>query len=293
MTVWIYLPLLLALPLTFATRWIAARGAPGTAAHGLTAVAVVATLCSTWSLALLSLTLFDDLPSMSALHDDPSLNLPEPVKDPVAVAATVMLLWCGVRLARDLHRRLSTVRRLRAAGSPDGGLVVADLTTPMAVAVPGDPGHLLVTTAMLRLLDADERRVVFAHEQAHLTHHHHRLVTAAAAAAALNPLLIPVRDAVGYLVERWADEDAAAVVGDRDLTAQAIARAALATGSNPAAAALGMHGGAAVNRVLALGEPVPPSHHRRLLGPAALGAAGLTAVAVATYQFVELVRAWR
>jgi hypothetical protein len=38
-----------------------------------------------------------------------------------------------------------------------------------------------------------------------LVHRHHRVV----AAAALNPLLIPVREAIAYLVERWADEEPA------------------------------------------------------------------------------------
>lgn len=107
--------------------------------------------------------------------------------------------------------------------------MIADWSTPMAVAVPGRPGHLLVTTGILGALDADERRVLFAHEQAHLSRHHHRLVTVAGMAAAVNPLLIPVREAVAYLVERWADEEAADIVGDRGLTARAVARAALAS----------------------------------------------------------------
>jgi hypothetical protein len=111
----------------------------------------------------------------------------------------------------DIHLRTATHQRLRAAGTPKNGLVVADWSTPLAVAVPGRPGHLLVTSGMLRLLDADQRRVLFAHENAHLNHRHHRLVTLTACAAAVNPLLIPVRAAVAYLVERWADEDAAAV----------------------------------------------------------------------------------
>jgi beta-lactamase regulating signal transducer with metallopeptidase domain len=197
-----------------------------------------------------------------------------------------------VRLVLDLRRRGDTHRRLRAAGAPADGMVVADWAEPMAVAVPGRPGHLLVTSGLLRLLDADERRVLFAHERAHLSRRHHRLVAAAGSAAALNPLLGPVRDTVAFLVERVADEDAAATVGDRELTARTVARAALATLKPAPPAALGMHSGAAVDRVRALSEPEPAARRRRLLGPALIGSACLAAIVVATAEFVTLARAW-
>jgi hypothetical protein len=113
-----------------------------------------------------------------------------------------------------------------------------------------------------------------------------------AAAAALNPLLAGVRDTVGYLIERQADEDAAATVGDRNLAAQAVARAALATLDAVPAAALGIHGGGAVDRVRALGAPRPAPRRRRLVGPLLVGAGSLAAIGVATVEFVELARAW-
>jgi Peptidase family M48 len=292
MNVAIYLPLLLALPLMLVAPRMAARGAPGPAARALTAVALVAAVSSTWSLILLALTLFDDLPPLSALDEDPSLKLPEPVPGPVALVAALVLAWGGIRLITDVRRRVGTHRRLRDVGKPQAGLVIADWTQPMAVAVPGRPGHLLVTTGILRLLDSDERRVLFAHERAHLTHRHHRLMFAAGAAAAVNPLLVPVRGAVAFLVERWADEDAATAVGDRDLTAQAVARAALATLKPAPPMALGIHGGTAVDRVQALSEPAPAARRRRLVGPVLIGAGCLTAIAVATVEFVALARAW-
>ncbi|MFI7545082.1 M48 family metalloprotease [Actinoplanes sp. NPDC049599] len=295
MTIAVYLPLLLALPLACSARWIAGRGAPGFAARGLTAVAVVAAASSTWSLVLLALTLLDDLPPLSALDNHPGLELPEPVPGPVALVAGLALLTGGIRLLIGLRRRVGTHRRLRTAGLPHHGMVVADWSAPLAVAVPGRPGHhghLLVTTGILRVLDADERRVVFAHERAHLVHHHHRLVAAAAAAAVVNPLLIPVREAVTYLVERWADEEAAAAVGDRALTGQAIARAALAMVDSGPAAALGINGGTAVHRVRALAQPVPAPRRRLLLGPALVGLGCLATISVATTEFVTLARAW-
>jgi Zn-dependent protease with chaperone function len=257
MKIAIYLPLLLAFFLALVARRFPTRGTPALAAYGLVAASVIAVASSTWSLVLLALTLLDDVPPLAALDERAVPELPEPVPGVVALTAAVVLAWGIVRLIVDLRRRLDTHRRLRTAGTARAGLVVADWQAPLAVAVPGRPGHLLVTTGMLRLLDADERRVVFAHERAHLAHRHHRLVAVAAAAAAVNPLLVPARDAVAYLVERWADEDAAAAVGDRDLAARAVARAALATVAP--GSALGMHGGVALHRVRALAPVQPPS----------------------------------
>jgi Zn-dependent protease with chaperone function len=195
-------------------------------------------------------------------------------------------------LLADLKRRRETLRQLRRAGRPHGGLVIADWADPVAIAVPGRPGHVLITSGILKLLDAAERRVLFAHERAHLAHRHHRLVAVTAAAAALNPLLAPARDAVAYLVERWADEDAAGEVGDRMLTARAVARAALATVDTASAAALALHGGSAVERVRALGEPAPAARRRRLLPAFLLGAGCLVTTVAATAEFIALARAW-
>lgn len=292
MTVWVYLPLVLAGLLTLMARRIVLRGAPGPAAGGLSVVAVLAAVGSTWSLVLLSLTLLDDLPPLSGLENDPALHLPEPVPDLVALAAALLLAIAAIRLAVDRRRRSGTHRRLLKAGSPQDGLVVADWAEPMAVAVPGRPGHLLITAGMLRLLDSDERRVLFAHERSHLSRRHSRMMAAAGAAAALNPLLAPVRDAVGFLIERIADEDAAAAVGDRELTARTVARAALATLKPVPPTALGMHSGTAVDRVRALTEPEPPTRRRRLLGPGLIAAASVAAIVAATAEFVTLARAW-
>jgi hypothetical protein len=295
MIVSVYLLLLMALPLALIAPGIATRGAPGPAAWTLTVTAAVAAIASSWSLTMLALTLLDDVPPFAALDDHPTLEPPEPVPGPVALIAGLLLIAGGVRLAVDVRRRVTTNRELRAIGDAEHGLVVADLATPMAVAVPGTArhrGHLLVTTGILRLLSADERRVVLAHERAHLDHRHHRLTAVAGAAAAVNPLLIPAREAIAYLVERWADEDAAADVGDRDLTAQAVARAALAAPRLGPGTVLGIDGGVAVRRVRALAQPTPAPLRRRLIGPIVLGVAILTLAGLATEAFVDLAQAW-
>jgi Zn-dependent protease with chaperone function len=290
MTVPIYLPLVLAVAVALCARWSAAGGAPGAAAWGLTVAAAVAAIASTWSLLLLALTMLDDVPPLSTLDGGANPERPEPVPGPIALLAGLALIVTGIRLWRAVHRRRATIGRLRRAGRSRDGMVVADWPVPMAIAVPGRPGHLLVTSGMLRVLDADERRVLFAHERAHLRHRHHGLVGAATAAAALHPVLISVRNAVAYLVERHADEVAAAAVGDRHLAAQALAHAALAASEVPAT--LSISGGGAVHRVRALHRPVPAPRRRRLLGPALLALGTVAASAAATVQFVALAQAW-
>lgn len=89
-------------------------------------------------------------------------------------------------------------------------------------------GQVIISTGMLAALSPAQQRALLAHEQAHIDGHHHSHLTTAAVAAALNPLLEPLRRELAYAVERCADETAARHVADRDVTAHAIGRAALA-----------------------------------------------------------------
>ena len=294
MTLSVYLPLLLPVLVALAARFAADRARPRVAVPALVVAAVLTAAATVWSLVLLILTLFDDLPAMAALDSRTGRRLPEPVPDRVAVTAAVLLAIVLIRLARDVHRRRNTARRLRNAGPSAGGIVVADWSEPLAIAVPGRPGEILLTTGMLRVLDAGERRAVLAHERAHLAHRHHRAMLLTGAAAAINPLLRPARDGVTYLVERWADEEAATGVGDRDLVARAVARAALATANHPMpAAALGVHGGVIVRRVRALQGPPPVTARWQLPLLAGVIVAALLLEATATVDFVAVLRAWR
>ena len=115
-------------------------------------------------------------------------------------------------------------RRLPGSGQ----VVVTDDSAADAYTLPGWPCRIVITTGMLDALTAQERQVLLAHERAHAGGSHYLFTSAARLAAAANPLLRPVAAQVGYTVERWADERAAAATGDRPLTARAIARAALA-----------------------------------------------------------------
>jgi beta-lactamase regulating signal transducer with metallopeptidase domain len=170
----------------------------------------------------------------------------------------------------------------RRLGPAVGGLVVVDDEEPDAYTLPGIGGRVVVSTAMLRALPADERRVLLAHEAAHLTRRHHLWLQAAELAAAADPLLRPAARAVRAAVERDADEVAAAEVGDRAIAARALARAGLApaTARREAALAAALAGAdhAVADRARAmLAGPPPP---RRMLAGAVAALMLATGVAV-------------
>ncbi|MEU8002217.1 M56 family metallopeptidase [Catellatospora sp. NPDC049111] len=292
MRTWVYLPLLLSALLPYVARLVAVRAAPAAAVRAVTAAAAAAAGGFVCCLALLALTLFDDLPPLWRFDDRPELGLPKPVPGWIALFAALVLLTGVVRLIRDVRTRRRVLRELREAGNPNAGLVVADWAEPFAVAVPGRPGHILVTSGMLRILTLGEQRVLFAHENAHLRRRHHRWVTVASCSAALNPLLHPMAVLVARLVERWADEEAAAVVGDRRLVAQAVAKASLAGRRTQPAPAMGMSGSGAVERVMAMQSPRQPNRWQALAGVTAVCLLLLAATAAAAVEFAEVARAW-
>ena len=143
----------------------------------------------------------------------------------VALAAVIAAFVSTVRVrVRQRRQRVpSDVRELAIIASDQ----------PVAYALPGRPGQVVVSTGMLRSLDAQERRVLIAHERSHLRRNHHRYVRLTELAVAAIPILAPLNARLRFAVERWADEDAAAEVGDRAMVACAIARAALASQSVP------------------------------------------------------------
>ncbi|MDQ0790062.1 hypothetical protein [Streptomyces sp. B3I8] len=115
--------------------------------------------------------------------------------------------------------------------------------------------------------------------RAHLTHRHARLGTAVTLAAAANPLLAPVRHMVAFLLERWADEQATVVVGDRASTARALARAALTAGRREPPHGLGFTDRAVSRRIAALQASPPP--HLWPLAATVLALGALTALGAA------------
>lgn len=136
------------------------------------------------------------------------------------LATSVTVIWRRARATRR-HNRLAA--RCQTAGD----LVVLAAEQPLAFALPGRDGRIVVSSAMLRRLDNCGRAVLLAHERVHLVHRHDRFRAAMAVAAAVNPLLWIVDGRVGFALERWADEEAARKLGDRRLVATTLIAAAL------------------------------------------------------------------
>ncbi|RKN10936.1 M56 family metallopeptidase [Streptomyces radicis] len=268
MGVFVFLPLVLPL-----TAWPIARLAeqhlhPRTATWLLTCVAVVLALCSTLCLTLLMIVGTAQVPG-NPLPDgwsDPEVREAVPFAGVVGGAAipalVAVVIACGHALWR--HRRVRRDMESALAGMPASPVVVLSDPRPYAYALPGrrgaGRGRIVASTAMLDCLTGPERRVLFAHERAHLAGRHHRYLLLARLAARAQPLLRPLRTAVAHCAERWADEDAADVVGDRRLVARAVGRAALVSldAPSPPLPALAAPG-PVPRRVAALLDEGPPA----------------------------------
>ena len=297
----VYVPLLVPLLAAAAARPLAGRLPPVAATWLLVLTAVALALASSAVLGMLALTALVRIPLVDSLGrmSGPVINAGDPASVPVAIAAGALLAAAVTVACRALWRRAAA---LAAAGRearelPGAGqVVVTDDETADAYTLPGMPCRIVITAGMLRALSQPERQVLLAHERAHASSLHYLFTTVARLAAAANPLLRPVAAAVGYTVERWADERAAAATGDRQLAARAIAHAALAAAAAPprrpaaAAAVLGVAGiparmrpaGPVPRRVAALLRP-PPQPQLLLLATAVIlvAVAGVSALEAA------------
>jgi hypothetical protein len=196
----------------------------------ISAGAVASALCALAVLGLLAFLLVGQLPLFA--HEGhwstAALRHHEITEPGVAAVSLALLLAATVALLLAARRQaLALVAAYRSCRDMPGGLVVLHGGPAQAVAVPGRPGRVVVADSLLVALSASERRALLAHERAHLAHGHHWHRGAVTLAAAANPLLRPLRSAIVFATERWADEDAAAEVGDRRHVATALARAAL------------------------------------------------------------------
>ncbi|MGI8749149.1 MAG: M56 family metallopeptidase [Thermoleophilaceae bacterium] len=211
-----------------------------------------------------------------------------------ALLAGLLSAWAGAVAFRRARALLAAYRSCRELPPAAGELIVVPGTRVGAHAVPGRPGRIVAGQHLLSALSGGERRVLLAHERAHLDKAHHWHLAAVTIAAALNPLLGPLRGAVVCSTERWADEAAGEAVGDRRLVAQALASAARCGSHAPGALAATTH--FVPLRVAALLGPAPAP--RPLLVRVSLGLllAAVGAVLVATkqtehlYEFARRVR---
>ncbi|MGY0067405.1 M56 family metallopeptidase [Streptomyces sp. QTS137] len=262
MGVFVFLPLVLPL-----TAWPVARLAeqhlqPRAATWLLSAVAGVLAVCSTLCLALLMVVGTAQLPG-NPLPDgwsDPEVREAVPydeIAGKAAIPALIAVLAACVRTAWR-HHRVRRRAESALAGLPARAVAVLPDELPYAYALPGRRNRIVVTTGMLDGLDSAERRALFAHERAHLTHRHHRFLLTVRLAARANPFLRPLRTAVTYCAERWADEEAATAVGSRRTVALAIGKSALISRGAPVATLAHFAApGPVPRRVAALFGPAP------------------------------------
>ncbi len=299
MRVIVYLPLLVSALLAVAGPWSARRMPPKLATRLLLATGLVSTCASLVALVLLAATLVGQIRAVAVAGawSGAVLRNYDPVSPVVAGLAAAALIALGVAATWTAARWVRGLRRARHACRGLGGrLVVLDRPQPEAFAVPagrGTPGRIVVSAGLLRLLDGTERRVLLAHEAAHLCHRHHRHRALAGLIAAANPLLVTLPGAVHHLTERWADEEAAAEVADRDVAARTLARAALAAATTDHRSpfdrvAQCFHRDRVADRVRALLDGAPPRRPAAVLLLGALLTASLLSAFEASRDAAEL-----
>jgi Peptidase family M48 len=261
---------------------LADRLPPRHAAWLISAGSVASALSALTVLALLASDLVGQLPLFA--HEGhwsgAALRHHELTEPGVAAVAMALLLAAGAGLAVAARRLgLALLAAYRASSEMAGELVVLPSGPAQAAAVPGRPGRVVVAESLLAALNSGERRALLAHERAHLAHGHHWHRGAVALAAAANPLLRPLRASIVYSTERWADEDAAAAVGERRDVATALARVALLSQGSAASARLALAAQAVPARVTALLARPPRARPLLVAALAVIPLVGIVAVA--------------
>lgn len=310
MRISVYLPFAVSTVLALCGPRLARRLPPRAATWALICAAVVAVGGWAGALALLAFTGFGKIPLVAFFGSWSTsvLSAGDPLPQSVAGGCALVLAVMTVALARASWRRGRELVQAyqechRLPGEEE--LTVVDDARLEAFALPGLPtppewsrlrplagagGRIVVSTGMLRSLEAGESDALLAHERSHLRHHHHFFLTTLQIAAAACPLLRPLAREGAFAVERWADEDAARAVGDRTVVARAIARAALAKKADrrEATRLLAATGGPVPLRVKALLAPAPPRSRGALVVFAALLALCCASLAEAAHDTEKL-----
>lgn len=208
-----------------------------------------------------------------------AIGLHEVVQAWVGMPVVALLAAGTVRTVKLLgqHRLL----RLDAPHS----IYVAHSENPYAVTLPGSAGQIVISSAMVEMLEPEEQRIVIAHERAHAHYRHDRYLLIAELAAAAMPPLRALARRVNYSVERWADEAAASACGDRQLVAITLGKVALQ--ANPPLIA-GFSGLGVAARMGALLRP--PVRNPRRSQVLVLWSSLLVAAGFSAYQLHHLER---
>jgi Zn-dependent protease with chaperone function len=203
-----------------------------------------------------------------------------PLVGVIAIGALVAMAWRARSYTRE-------VRLSRENFTDVEGITIVDVEYPVAFAVPGNPGGVVISRAMLDALDKVERRVVLAHENAHLRYHHHAFVDTATVCAAAIPVLVPFARKVVFLTERWADETAAERVGSRSAVAAAIAKVALLPGTPVPMFVQAVSGGDVIARFEALARPKRVSRRPTIVAALVMIAIALSATFLQFHHLAE------
>ncbi len=198
---------------------------PATLMRTLTAVAGVSALSAFVIVLTLATGLLPHVDAVERLVDwCPMIPLHHRVSYPIGILSLIVLGVMGLRVRTVIRKR-----RWATEGTSGQRMLLLDTPEPIAYAAPGRPGCVVVSNGILQALCPQERKVLFAHERAHLEQRHDRFLLIASLAVAIVPFLRPLAEKIRLATERCADEAAvAAVGGDREIVAQAIARAAIA-----------------------------------------------------------------
>jgi Zn-dependent protease with chaperone function len=176
--------------------------------------------------------------------------------------------WIGVPalalVAIGVVRTVRLVRQHRALRLDHAHPIhIAQSHKPYAVTLPGRAGQIVISTAMLDMLDDAERRIVVAHEEAHARYRHDRYLLAAELATAVLPPLRALARRVNFSIERWADEEAVAACGDRRLVAVTLGKVALQSHPPIVAGFAGL--GVAARMEALLAPPISKPHRSHLV----------------------------
>lgn len=193
-----------------------------------------------------------------ALGGDPLGRWPSVLAGAALALILGRLAWALVLAARATPRarvRAGQPRWILAGRHP---VYVLPLDRAQAYSVGCWRSQVVVSQAMIEMLDHDERAAVLLHEEGHLKGRHHLiLMLARAAARALWPLpAVPgLLTLIEQAIEEAADEYAARGIGNSAVVAGGVAKAALAELGGPAGV------------LPAGGGPDVPARIRRLLNP--------------------------
>jgi Zn-dependent protease with chaperone function len=177
-----------------------------------------------------------------------------------AVLAVAATLWPAgwvvgeLVLARRNRRRVRDALALASREDARLGATLVEAEVAAAYCLPGRHGRIVLTTAAVSGLAADELAAVIAHERAHLRERHHVAVAVShglARAFPGVPLFATAASEVARLVEMRADDAAARATDEISVAAALVALA----GMRAPRAALAAADTAGVARVRRLIEP--------------------------------------